>query len=175
MAERHLDLVALNGSPSATSKTHAVAATAVECEGAGTVVDLGSLDAGALLGRSVDPATRAALDAVAEARVLLIVTPTYRATFSGLLKVFFDLLPNSALTETVCILAATGGSEQHYLALDNGLRPMVASMGGLSVPTAVYLTGADFDVDNALTASARALLETALGEARLFAAAYESR
>jgi FMN reductase len=160
-----LEVVALNGSPSATSKTHAVAALGLEIAGSGTIVDLGELDAAGLLGRSESADVEAAKAAVRSAQILLLVTPIYRATYSGLLKVLFDQLGQAALRNTACVLAATGGSDHHYLSVDTGLRPLVASLEGTSAPTAVYLTGQDFDEENSVLESGRARLETAMREA----------
>jgi len=101
-------------------------------------VDLSALDASALLGRTRDPYVDAALAALASARLVVVATPVYRATYSGLLKVFLDLLPNGALAGQVALPIATGGSMSHQLALDHGLRPLLASLGALVVPTGVY-------------------------------------
>src|SRR5262245_13055297 len=78
--------------------------------------DLDSLPADGLLGRAAAPAVDAALEAVVAADLLLVATPIYRATYSGLLKVFFDLLPADALAGSVAIPIGVGGSPGHQLA-----------------------------------------------------------
>ncbi len=165
MSSEGLDVVALNGSPSAASKTHAVAALGLEIAGGGTIVNLGELDAEGLLGRKESADVEGAKAAIRSAQILLLVTPIYRATYSGLLKVLFDQLGQSALQNTACVLAATGGSDHHYLSVDTGLRPLVASLEGVSAPTAVYLTGQDFDEDGAIGENGRTRLEGAIREA----------
>src|SRR5882672_1013468 len=135
------DLVAVNGSPSNTSKTHALAAAAIELAGAGTLVNVADLSADALLMRGGDPNLDEALALIAGSARLVLVTPVYRATFSGMLKLVLDLLPTDALAGTGAVLAATGASPAHFLSLDTGLRPVVASLGGWSTPTVVYGTG----------------------------------
>jgi FMN reductase len=107
---------------------------------------------------------KAAIDAIATADVLVLVTPIYRATYSGLLKVVLDQLPTDALRGTAAVLAATAGSPAHFLALDTGLRSAVASLSGWSVPTVAYATGDDFDadgrpLDGILTTLGRAVAE----------------
>jgi FMN reductase len=164
-------LVAVNASPSTTSRTHALAAAGVELAGAGRVVDLGELDASALLGRSRDPRVDSLLQELPSTPCLLLVTPVYRATYSGLLKVVLDQLPPDALAGTACILAATGASPAHMLSLDTGLRPVVASLGGWSVPTTVYAVHGDFDDAGKPSAAIRARLSRALQEAALVGAA----
>jgi FMN reductase len=105
---------------------------------------LARLPADALLGRRADPAVAAALATVVAARILVVSTPIYRATYSGLLKVFFDLLAPEALEGKVAIPIATGGSAAHLLAVDHGLRPLLASLGAVTVAAGIYGTDAQF-------------------------------
>lgn len=100
--------------------------------------DLSTLPADALLGRTRALPVEAALAAVRDADLLLVATPVYRATYAGLLKVFFDLLPTAALAGKVAIPIASGGSPGHLLALDHGLRPLLASVGAVTVATGIY-------------------------------------
>ena len=137
----------MNGSPSTISKTHSLAAAALDIAGGGTLVNVSELDADALLLRGEHESVRDAIDALVGADVIVLVTPVYRATYSGLLKVVLDQLPTDALRGTAVLLAATAGSGAHYLALDTGLRAAVASLSGWSVPTVAYATGDDFDTD----------------------------
>jgi FMN reductase len=140
--------VGVAGSPSPASRSRALldaALAALERRGAVTTrVDLDRLPADALLGRRSDPGVGAALAAVAGARVLVVSTPIYRATYSGLLKVFWDLFPPDALEGKVAIPLATGGSSAHLLAVDHGLRPLLASLGAVTIATGVYGTDAQF-------------------------------
>ena len=166
------------GSPSALSRSRALldaALTALERRGAATSrIDLARLPAEALLGRRADPAVEAALAAVAAARILVVSTPIYRATYSGLLKVFFDLLPPEALEGKVAIPIATGGSSAHVLAVDHGLRPLLASLGALTVSTGVYGTDAQFS-DGRPVAALLERVDRAAGEALTLAGAAAAR
>jgi FMN reductase len=160
------NLVALNGSPSSTSRTAALATLAVELNGGGSVVHLGDLDASALLARGPAADVDAALEQVRRAGALVVVTPVYRKTYSGILKGFFDLFEPSALVGIPAVLAATAGHGAESLCIDHGLRPLVASLDGWSVPTAVYATHADFEdgkpVDAIRERLARGLAEASL-------------
>ncbi len=144
-----------------------MAAAAVELAGEGRLIDVGGLDADALLGRASHPSVDDALAAVSSAGVLVVVTPVYRATYSGLLKVLFDQLAAGALEGTACVLGATGGSLHHFLSIDTGFRALIASLGGWSVPTVVYATGEDFADANLPLPSVTEPLTRALAEARL--------
>ena len=86
----------------------------------------------------------AALDAVLAARIVVAGTPIYRATYSGLLKAFFDLLPQDSLRGKIGVAIATGHAAEHALAIDHGLRPLFASLGAIVVATGVYGTSAAF-------------------------------
>jgi FMN reductase len=165
------EFVALNASPSTDSKTHALAACAIEVAGGGRLFDLSTLDAEGLLGRRETADVSTAMEQIRMARVLFIATPIYRATYSGLLKVLFDQFEQRALADVVCVLAATGGSHHHFLALDTGLRPLVTSLAGISVPTAIYAISTDFDSDGAPVEALRAQIVKALGEAEAVARA----
>ncbi|MFD2238057.1 NAD(P)H-dependent oxidoreductase [Aureimonas populi] len=78
--------------------------------------------------RDGDPAIERALSLVAAADGVVIVTPIYKASFSGLLKIFLDLLPQFGLARKTVLPLAVGGSLAHVLALDYGLRPVLQSM-----------------------------------------------
>lgn len=166
-----LRVVAVVGSPSHPSRTRTLAALAVELAGGGEVIDLSTLDPAALLALGSDPGVDAARDAVAAAQVLVVATPVYRATYTALTKTIFDLLPQGALAGTVVVPIATGYGAQHALCIDHGIRPLVASLDGLTTAAAVYATNADFDDEGTPAATVVRQLERAVAEAVALAGA----
>jgi FMN reductase len=140
--------VLISGSPSPSSKSRTLLERARrQLESAGfdtTLIDLSVLPAVALLGRQSDDRVAEALHQVISARIVAASSPVYRATYSGLLKVFFDLLPPGALEGRIAIPILTGGSQAHLLALDHGLRPLFASIGATVVANGVYGYDAQF-------------------------------
>lgn len=168
-----MTLIALNGSHSATSSTHGVAALAAQLHGSGEIVDLVTLDPAGLIGVAPSPDVTAVIETIAEASILVLVTPIYRATYSGVLKVLFDQLPAGGLEGKVAVLAATAGGPAHFLALDTGMRSLVASLGGWTVPTVTYAGPSDFTVGDDGTKipgdTVRASLTKALAEAATIA------
>jgi FMN reductase len=86
------------------------------------------------------PTVVRAADQVAQARVLVVATPVYKAAYSGVLKVFLDLLPQTALKGKVVLPLATGGSPHHMLALDYALRPVLQSLGAKGILPGIYAT-----------------------------------
>ena len=160
-----MSLVAINGSHSASSSTHAVATLAVEIHGSGEIIDLVTLDPAGLIGTAPSADVAALLQAIDDASILVLVTPIYRATYSGLLKIVFDQLPAGGLAGKAAVLAATAGGPAHYLALDTGMRSLVASLDGWTVPTVTYATPADFDEHKVPSDQVRESLAKALGQA----------
>ncbi|GHH08939.1 CE1759 family FMN reductase [Streptomyces rubradiris] len=92
-------------------------------------------------------ALAAAQDAVAEADGLIVVTPVFSASYSGLFKSFFDVLDKDALAGKPVLIAATGGSARHSLVLDHALRPLFAHLRAVVVPTAVYAASEDWGAE----------------------------
>ncbi|MER5361405.1 FMN reductase [Streptomyces sp. NPDC002785] len=86
----------------------------------------------------------AAIDAVTEADGLIVVTPVFTASYSGLFKSFFDLIDPDALTGKPVLVAATGGTARHSLVLEHALRPLFAYLRAAVVPTAVYAASEDW-------------------------------
>ncbi|MFE7974619.1 FMN reductase [Streptomyces shenzhenensis] len=89
-------------------------------------------------------ALSAALDAVTGADGLIVVTPVFTASYSGLFKSFFDLIDPEALTGKPVLIAATGGTARHSLVLEHALRPLFAYLRAVVVPTAVYAASEDW-------------------------------
>jgi FMN reductase len=137
-----LTAVGISGSPSARSKSRTLlerALGALADRGVASVlIDLATLPADALLGRRRSADVGEALATVSDATIVVASTPVYRATYSGLLKVFFDLLPPNGLVDKTAIAIATAGSPAHELVIDHGLRPLFASVGAITTPTGIY-------------------------------------
>jgi FMN reductase len=79
---------------------------------------------------------------VAAADIVVVATPVYKAAYSGVLKVFLDLLPQNALKGKTVLPLATGGSPHHMLALDYALRPVLQSLGAKNILPGIYATDA---------------------------------
>jgi FMN reductase len=166
--------VGISGSPSPVSKSRVLveaALRAVAAHGAETaLVDLAGLPADALLARGTAPAVAAALETVTRAHIVVAGTPVYRATYSGLLKVFFDLLPADSLVGKVGVPIATGQSRGHALSVDHGLRPLFASLGATVIAGAVYATNDQF-TDGVPNTELREAVDRAVREAAALAGA----
>jgi FMN reductase len=140
--------IGVSGSPSSTSRSRALLECVLErlrAEGASTeLVDLSVMPGDALLGRSSAAELSAAIAAVGGAHIVVASTPVYRATYTGLLKLFFDALPLRALAGKVTLPLATGSSAGHASVIDHGLRPLFASLEALVSPSGVFATDGEF-------------------------------
>ncbi|MYW15530.1 FMN reductase [Streptomyces sp. SID161] len=92
-------------------------------------------------------ALAAAQDAVAGADGLIVVTPVFSASYSGLFKSFFDVLDREALAGKPVLIAATGGTARHSLVLEHALRPLFAHLRAVVVPTGVYAASEDWGAE----------------------------
>ncbi|MFC4061384.1 NADPH-dependent FMN reductase [Planomonospora corallina] len=133
-------IVTLVGNPRGGSRTYDAAVRAAGTvagllgrDGAGEVVDLAGL-APLLLKPGASSAVEIALEQVAEAEVLVVAGPTYKGTYTGLLKVFLDRLPGGALAGTVALPLLVMGDARHAPAVEVHLRPLLVELGA-TVPT----------------------------------------
>jgi FMN reductase len=134
----------ITASPSGTSRTARLAAVVGERLAAlrvdSTVLDVRTLPAqDLLLARADAPPIAAALENLASARGVIIATPVYKAAYSGLLKIFLDLLPQFGLRDKVVLPLATGGTVAHVLAIDYALRPVLSSLDPLHVVPGLFV------------------------------------
>src|SRR6188768_1487634 len=100
------------------------------------------------------PRLEQAIEKVTRADGLIAVTPIFTTSYSGLFKSFIDVLDPQSLTDMSVLIAATGGTERHSLALDYAMRPLFSYLHATVVPTGVYAASSDWgaaDVDGAGT------------------------
>jgi FMN reductase len=84
------------------------------------------------------------LRAIEQADALVVASPVFRASFTGLFKHLFDLVGQDALVDVPVLLAATGGSERHALVLEHQLRPLFSFFQARTLPIGVYASTPDF-------------------------------
>ncbi len=149
---RPLRVVAVSGSLTAPSRTTALVSAIADAFAAAipvethliTLHDLGPHLAGALTRRQLPEAAETELQRIENADLLIVATPVYRASFTGLFKHLFDFVDQYALVDTPVLLAATGGSERHALIIEHQLRPLFGFFQSLALPVGVYAHDSDF-------------------------------
>ncbi|MGY4831007.1 NADPH-dependent FMN reductase [Sphaerotilaceae bacterium SBD11-9] len=142
-----MKIVGIQGSPSAASRSGSLLQLAqTHLQTVATrlhTVTVRELPAEAVLHAQFDhPLIRQALAEVAQAQVVLVATPIYKAAYSGLLKAFLDLLPQDGLRDKTVLPLATGGSMAHLLALDYALKPVISALGARDILDPVFATDA---------------------------------
>src|SRR4051794_22000769 len=117
-----MSVLLLGGSPSASSsswKLVQLVGNWLALQGHRTAgLQVRDLPAAALLAADLsDPSIAEAAELVRDAQAIVVGTPVYKASFSGILKTFLDLLPQDGLGGKLVLPLATGGSLAHLLAL----------------------------------------------------------
>lgn len=143
-----MNIVLLAGSPGSPSRVAAVVdyvAHRLHERGAKTSsFDVNAFDSAALLyADTQSQAIRRYLRAVDEADAIVIATPVYQSSFSGVIKLLLDLIPQNGLKHKIALPIASGGSPNHLLILDYALKPVLSALGADSVLNGVYVTSAE--------------------------------
>jgi FMN reductase len=103
--------------------------------------------------------------------IIVVGTPMYRASYTGLLKHFFDLLERDALRNRKAVMCATGANQMHTLALEHELRPLMSFFPIQTTATSIYATSGDFADGSISNASLKDSIERAAREMADFFAA----
>lgn len=128
------------------------------------VIDIRSLAADLATSTVSGMSTPAVVDArerVAAADAVVAVTPVFSASYSGLFKMFVDLLDPDALTGVPVLVAATAGTPRHALVVEHALRPLFSYLRAVVVPTGVFAATEDFGTSGLSDRIARAADELA--------------
>ncbi|WP_111895363.1 FMN reductase [Acinetobacter sp. MB5] len=150
-----LKIVVVSGGLGAMSKTEKLVTTIAEEISKHVAVDLqivkfseiGRFVGQAMYRNELPEQVEASLQAIENADALIIGTPVYRASFSGLFKHFFDFVEQYSLVNVPVFLAATGGSEKHALVIEHQLRPLFSFFQTYTLPLGIYATDKDFNSD----------------------------
>lgn len=86
-----------------------------------------------------------ALRRIETADALIVATPVYKGSYTGLFKHLVDFIDTDALRGKPVALVATGGGERHALVVEHQLRPLFGFFQARTLPTAVYGASAEFD------------------------------
>lgn len=101
------------------------------------------------------------MERVLAADAIVVVSPTFSAGMSGLVKSFFDVVEPEKLEGMPVLMAATGGTERHSLVIEYAMRPLFSYLKARPVGTGVYAATSDFGHG---AAHLRSRVERAAGE-----------
>jgi FMN reductase len=137
----------------ATTLTHALVPAVWEGEVNHTVVDLATIAGGLLAPWLLSPEAKEAAATVQGSGILVIATPTYKASYTGLLKLFLDVFPAGSLSSTVVVpLVVSGGPAHRYLG-DLQLRPVLSELGAVLPAPSVLIEESELPLLDDLVAS----------------------
>jgi len=160
------------GNPKPASRTLNVATTVADALAARLDLDPGHLvvdlaeHAGDLFDWGAPRLTELTAQ-VASAGLIIAASPTYKATYTGMLKAFFDRYGSNGLAGSVAVPLMTGGAWIHALAVEVHLRPLLVELGAAVPSRGLYVTEPEFgELAGPLgrwSEAAMPLLRTALG------------
>jgi len=147
-----ITIVSVSGSLHAPSKTTALIKEILASFGRSLdieahlieVNEIGGQFAGALRRDQLPAEVEEELQRIESADLLIVASPVYRASFTGLFKHLFDFVGQYALVDTPVLLAATGGSDRHALIIEHQFRPLFGFFQALTLPLGVYANDSDF-------------------------------
>jgi FMN reductase len=144
-------IVGISGNITSPSRTLSLVAStadriAREAGGEARVLDISGLfELGDVRARAgAPPAVEAALKAVETADLLVVGSPVYKGSYTGLFKHFIDFVDYRALIGTPVALLATGGSDRHALVIEHQLRPLFGFFQAQVLGTGIFLTERDY-------------------------------
>lgn len=92
----------------------------------------------------IDGSLAALIHAIESADVLVVGTPVYKGSYTGLFKHLFDLIGVDRLIGKPVVLTASGGGDRHALVVEHQLRPLFGFFTAHSMATAIYVSETNF-------------------------------
>lgn len=140
------------GNPKPASRTLSAGtalAAALRPDAELTVIDLVELGP-ALLGWG-DPAVAEKVRTVAESDLVVFASPTFKATYTGLLKLFLEQFEGgTGLAGVLAVPLMLGAGPAHALAPDLLLKPVLVELGATTALPGLYLSDRTFGEDGVL-------------------------
>lgn len=92
-----------------------------------------------------------AVEAVCGCDVVIFASPTYKSSYTGLLKLFLDQIPNDGLRGTIALPLMLGAAMGHAMAPDVFLKPVLVELGAICPARGLYLLETDYTSDAIVT------------------------
>ncbi|MBY0558531.1 NAD(P)H-dependent oxidoreductase [Hyphomicrobium sp.] len=166
-------LVSVSGSWQSPSKTRALTDAVAVAVGDRRPVELTTIDL-AEVGQAIvslrdikaaEPEIRLLFSAVEQSDLLIVGSPIFKASYTGIFKHFFDLFDPHALIGKPVLLTATGGTHHHALVLEHHIRPLFAFFRARTLPTTIYAIADDFEDGVLINGAVKDRIEQAADEA----------
>lgn len=111
------------------------------------LIELGEIGprlAGAIHRKQLPADIETQIRRIETADLLVVASPVFRGSYTGLFKHLFDFVHHEALIDVPVLLAATGGSDRHALVIDHQFRPLFSFFQARTLPIGVYASEQDF-------------------------------
>jgi len=149
-----MQITTIVGNPKARSKTYTFASEASQAitqyveqltdeEITHHVIDLA--DYGVALVQWNQEVINTLIEQINASTYIIIASPTYKATYTGLLKLMLDLLPMNALQGKLVFPLMVGAGHQHQLAVELHMKPVLAELGAITTSRGLYLLDSQLD------------------------------
>ena len=137
-------IVFINGAPNASSRLNGLlqyAAAILEKEKISyEVIDIHELPSADLLSANYEsPYIQEVNNTLQKAKGVIVLTPVYKASYSGVLKTYLDLIPQKGLENKIILPLVIGGSAAHLLTIDYALKPVLSALGANHFSPGVYV------------------------------------
>ncbi|PMS36629.1 FMN reductase [Trinickia symbiotica] len=147
-----LNVVAVSGGLQRPSRTLVLTKALLRTLGKALPIETHLIELGEIAPQLAGAVYRTQLPADVEAKIrliesadlLVVASPVFRASYTGLFKHLFDFVHHEALIDVPVLLAATGGSDRHALVIDHQLRPLFSFFQARTLPIGVYASEQDF-------------------------------
>jgi len=146
-----MNVVVVVGNPRPRSRTRQAAEHVAErLSGAPPAACVELAELGPALLSGGDPAVEAARETVLGSSLVVFASPTFKATYTGLLKIFLDRFGAGEMPGTPAVALMLGASERHALAGEHALKPVLSEIGCSCPAPALFLLESDWDTSPAL-------------------------
>ncbi|MEP7455777.1 FMN reductase [Phyllobacterium sp. SB3] len=130
------------------------------------LIDIGDSLGAARHINELSPAASNILENVLAADILVVGTPTYKGSYTGLFKHFIDLIDARALQGKPVVLTATGAGDRHALIIEHQLRPLFGFFAAHTLPTGIYAIDRDFQNHEVAAAHINSQIDQVVSEVR---------
>jgi FMN reductase len=150
--EQTVNITVVVGNPKAQSRTYQAAhLVAEQLTGQRPDLSVDLVDLGSALLDWSDAKVAETVAAVQASNLVIVASPTYKATYTGLLKLFLDRVPGSGLAGVTAVPLMLGGDWRHSLAADLHLKPVLVELGATCPTRGLFLLDSDFTTSETLT------------------------
>lgn len=148
-----LRIVAVSGNVQRPSKSRALAeaiAAAIARKLPARIEQYDILDVqpglGAALSRAdLGPEALKVVEAIEKADILVVSTPTYKGSYTGLFKHLIDFIDPKSLDGRPVVVSATGGGQRHALVIEHQLRPLFGFFSAWTIPAGIFAEDKNFE------------------------------